>query len=103
MQKYLICGIVANEKLVYMKRFIISGTLFPLLIMLFVASCGNDQVATDMDEWCECMADARQDPSQEGECFAIRDRIYQKYAFDPDAAEVIRKKVDECEHGLNRP
>ncbi len=84
-----------------MRRLSKKTWLFPLLIPAVLCSCGGPGVEEEMDEWCECMSNALENPAEEGECFAIMDRITKKYEYDADAAAVIRKKVDECQHGRN--
>ncbi len=98
MQKYLFCGIDANQKRYNMKRNFFYTSF--LMILLAISSACKDKVSEDMDEWCQCMSHAKDDPQQEAECASIRDRIVNEYSYDPDATEIIRKKVDECHNAM---
>lgn len=76
-----------------MKRAISISLL--VLGVLVTQACTQDSLDLEMNEYCECMQAAKDD---EGvvECRALIDALADKYAFDPDANDRIKKRLNDC-------
>ena len=68
---------------------------FCALILSVSAACNQPSIDEDVGDVCECIkaADSESDLDR---CEAMMERISDKYAFDPDAADDIKKRLSEC-------
>jgi DNA repair ATPase RecN len=58
-------------------------------------SCSSSAIEADMDEYCECISSAQNDVEMLKCAEQARD-ISEKYEFDPEAADYIKKRVQDC-------
>lgn len=67
---------------------VFAGTVF--------TACNGNEVERDMDEWCACEHQAKNDPARHETCVELMLEISKKYEFDPEAVETIQEKALEC-------
>ncbi|MCR9171764.1 MAG: hypothetical protein NXI10_04680 [bacterium] len=72
-------------RFIFLSVFILSAT----------TACNEPTVEEEIDDVCECIK-AAESESDRDVCFKMMQRITDKYAFDPDAADDIKKRLDEC-------
>jgi hypothetical protein len=68
-----------------------------LIVVPLVAlvSCNQPTLEEEMDQYCDCVKDEERGVG-DSECIEIMQKISDKYAFDPEAAEEIEQRVQEC-------
>lgn len=79
--------------MVYMKRT--SLFFFLVLLLVGITSCNEPSVEEEIDAICECVKSATNNEEMK-KCKTKMDEISDKYAFDPEAAETIKKRLKEC-------
>lgn len=67
---------------------------FALILSVSVA-CNQPSVEDEVDDVCECIKNAESEAGRDV-CMAKMKKISNKYAFDPEAAEDIKKRLKEC-------
>ena len=76
-----------------MKRLVIF--LFGLMILVVLTNCQQSSLDQELSGYCECMQDAKSDEDIKV-CRHQIEVIADKYAFDPEASEIIQKRLQEC-------
>lgn len=66
-----------------------------LILTGALASCDDPSPEEEVDKVCKCMRLANSDTEMD-ECRKKMRKIADKYAFDPEAAEAIKKRLREC-------
>ena len=66
-----------------------------LMLVGVVYSCEQKSVEEEVDDVCECIKAAENDKEFDI-CFEKMEQISDKYAFDPEAAEDVKKRLREC-------
>ena len=72
-------------------------TLFfgSVLFLGTMYSCEQRSVEEEVDDVCECIKAAESDKDFDI-CYEKMEKISDKYAFDPEAAEDVKKRLREC-------
>jgi len=73
-------------------------TLFfsvPIVLTCFLAGCDDPTPEEEVDKICDCMQKA-ESAADMAQCRERMQRISDRYAFDPEAAEAIKKRLREC-------
>lgn len=68
---------------------------FCALILSVSTACEQPTLEEDVDDVCECLRNAENGKDQD-KCHAMMQKITDKYAFDKDAADDIKKRLSEC-------
>lgn len=76
-----------------MKRVLLS--LGMVLILCGLSSCEQKSIEQEVDEYCDCAKDASNE-SENQVCREQLQEILDKYAFDPEATELIEKRLKDC-------
>jgi hypothetical protein len=64
-------------------------------LILFASACDAPSPEQEIDEICTCIQEAETDADIE-KCRSMMNAISDKYSFDPEAAETIKKRLREC-------
>lgn len=65
------------------------------LILSVSVACNQPSIEEEVDDVCECLQ-AAESQADHNRCAEMMDRISDKYAFDPEAADDIKKRLSEC-------
>ncbi len=68
---------------------------FFALILSVSAACNEPSIEDEVDDVCECIKNAESEVDYD-RCMEKMEKISDKYAFDPEAAEDIKKRLSEC-------
>lgn len=68
---------------------------FCALVLSVSAACDQPSIEEEVDDVCECIKSAESEADRD-KCEAMMERISDKYAFDPEAADDIKKRLAEC-------
>ncbi|XOV67023.1 MAG: hypothetical protein ACFHU9_15465 [Fluviicola sp.] len=68
---------------------------FCALIISVSTACNQPTVEEEVDDICECIKSAENESDMD-DCEQMMERITDKYAFDPEAADDIKKRLSEC-------
>ena len=66
-----------------------------ILIAGATTACNQPTIEEEVDDVCECLK-AAESASDFDKCQKKMESITDKYAFDPDASEDIKKRLSEC-------
>lgn len=66
-----------------------------LVIASIGVGCEERSVEEEVEDICQCIQEA-ETKAQFKKCYERMDEIADKYAFDPKAAEEVKKRLREC-------
>lgn len=66
-----------------------------MLIVSATTGCDQPTIEEEVDSLCECLK-AAESESDFKQCQEKMEEITDKYAFDPEASEDIKKRLSEC-------
>lgn len=67
-----------------------------LALSLLLIACSQKTIEQEMDEYCTCRKEHRENNNDFSKCNEMMREISQKYEFDPEAALIIEKKLETC-------
>lgn len=73
------------------KTLFFGGVLFVGLLL----GCEQQSLEEEVDDVCSCIQQAETEAEFE-KCYDQMEKVSDKYAFDPEAAEEIKKRLREC-------
>lgn len=69
--------------------------LFGLMVLAVTTNCQQSSLDQELSDYCECMQSAKSEEDIQG-CRGQIEVIADKYAYDPEASEIIEKRLQEC-------
>lgn len=76
-----------------MKRLIL--ILPGLTALYFLTGCNQSTLDQELDVYCDCMEKV-ENSADIVECRELLQEMSDKYAFDPEASEIIEKRLQDC-------
>ena len=67
-----------------------------LIITSVGVGCEQQSLEEEVDDICGCIQEAESEAQFE-RCYEKMEEISDKYAFDPEAAEEVKKRLRECQ------
>jgi PBP1b-binding outer membrane lipoprotein LpoB len=92
-QKYLICGIVANKNKGYMIRF--KTYSIAVFTVVLISSCSTTTVEEDVQQYCKCMENVKSNSDIKA-CIPLAEKMKDKYGSSPEEAEYIIENIKKC-------
>ncbi len=80
-------------KFLFMKRTLLLLGGFGLASLFL--SCHQDSLEEELTGYCDCMRRASSDVNIQ-KCREKLQGIADKYAYDPEASEIIKKRLQDC-------
>jgi len=76
-----------------MKTVLLSLSM--VLVLGGLSSCEQNSLEQEVDDYCDCTKDASNE-SDTQVCREQLQEILDKYSFDPEASELIEKRLADC-------
>ena len=76
-----------------MKRPVIF--LVGAVVLVLATNCQESTLDQELSDYCECMQSADSDETIQ-KCRSKIEVIADKYAYDPEASQIIQKRLQEC-------
>ncbi len=65
-------------------------------IAIVASSCQDPELDAMMDDYCECVREARYDQSAHNACRELMDSIQEKYKNQPRKLNTVLEKTNDC-------
>ncbi len=66
-----------------------------ILLIGTIVGCQQQTLEEEVDDVCSCIQEAESEKDLD-RCYEIMEEISDKYAFDPKAAEDVKKRLRDC-------